>query len=314
MAPRQCIKAALLNSMATAMTVSAALAGLIATEATAEPRAGAPIVFANQRAPARSTPVHVAEPPARLQTVSASASTRRSAPESTDQPDVLYGYGSRRARNGAPPIDLRGTLASSAQAGSLGDDAFDNAYEPVGATSEGARAQERDAMARQEDEAMASPEQTEPTPPQTRPQSRPQSRPHSRPQTRPQTRAQTRPDWLEQERTGAPYQANDQWFVPTAEPNYSETGSASWYGAEFHGRRTASGEIFDSEALTGSRGPQMLRPAQVGREASAHEVDEVLAVVVFVELHNEGGIQHVIHWPPPYLSSKVGRFLGLMLR
>ena len=29
-----------------------------------------------------------------------------------------------------------------------------------------------------------------------------------------------------------------------------ETGIASWYGKQFHGRRTASGERFDMEALT----------------------------------------------------------------
>jgi rare lipoprotein A len=31
---------------------------------------------------------------------------------------------------------------------------------------------------------------------------------------------------------------------------YRETGIASWYGKDFHGRRTASGEIFDMHALT----------------------------------------------------------------
>jgi rare lipoprotein A len=30
----------------------------------------------------------------------------------------------------------------------------------------------------------------------------------------------------------------------------TETGEASWYGARFHGRRTASGEPFDMHALT----------------------------------------------------------------
>ncbi|MFQ5746777.1 MAG: septal ring lytic transglycosylase RlpA family protein [Gemmatimonadota bacterium] len=31
---------------------------------------------------------------------------------------------------------------------------------------------------------------------------------------------------------------------------WSQTGIASWYGPGFHGRRTASGEIFDMEAMT----------------------------------------------------------------
>lgn len=57
-------------------------------------------------------------------------------------------------------------------------------------------------------------------------------------------------DWLERERVGPPYQANGQWYVPTPEPGYAQTGTASWYGPQFHGQRTASGEVFDQEALS----------------------------------------------------------------
>jgi peptidoglycan lytic transglycosylase len=40
-------------------------------------------------------------------------------------------------------------------------------------------------------------------------------------------------------------------FSPqTYGPGFSETGLASWYGREFHRKRTASGERFDMEALT----------------------------------------------------------------
>ena len=59
-----------------------------------------------------------------------------------------------------------------------------------------------------------------------------------------------RPQWLEQERVGPPYQAEGRWFVPTAEPGYEQTGVASWYGADFQGQATASGEAFDQDALT----------------------------------------------------------------
>ncbi len=59
-----------------------------------------------------------------------------------------------------------------------------------------------------------------------------------------------RPGWLEQERVGPPYQANGRWYVPTPEPGYEQTGMASWYGPQFHGQRTASGEVFDQEAMT----------------------------------------------------------------
>ncbi|WP_167755540.1 septal ring lytic transglycosylase RlpA family protein [Vitreimonas flagellata] len=59
-----------------------------------------------------------------------------------------------------------------------------------------------------------------------------------------------RPEWLEQERVGPPYEANGRWYVPTPEPGYEQTGTASWYGADFQGQRTASGETFDQAALT----------------------------------------------------------------
>lgn len=64
------------------------------------------------------------------------------------------------------------------------------------------------------------------------------------------TGEQGRPAWLEQERVGPPYQAGGQWYVPTPEPGYEQTGMASWYGPTFDGGATASGEQFDEMALT----------------------------------------------------------------
>jgi rare lipoprotein A len=57
-------------------------------------------------------------------------------------------------------------------------------------------------------------------------------------------------EWLEHEQVGPPYQANGAWYVPTPEPGYSETGTASWYGPNFHGQLTATGDVFDETALT----------------------------------------------------------------
>lgn len=49
---------------------------------------------------------------------------------------------------------------------------------------------------------------------------------------------------------GNPYQQDGVWYYPQEQPDYDETGIASWYGAEFHGRRTANGEVFDAASLT----------------------------------------------------------------
>ncbi len=49
---------------------------------------------------------------------------------------------------------------------------------------------------------------------------------------------------------GSPYKVAGQWYVPHDDPRYDRTGVGSWYGADFHGRRTANGELFDKSALT----------------------------------------------------------------
>lgn len=49
---------------------------------------------------------------------------------------------------------------------------------------------------------------------------------------------------------GKPYAIAGRWYVPREEPSYDRTGVASWYGDEFHGRKTANGEIFDRQSLT----------------------------------------------------------------
>lgn len=49
---------------------------------------------------------------------------------------------------------------------------------------------------------------------------------------------------------GQPYKVAGRWYVPREEPGYDRSGIASWYGADFHGRKTANGEIFDMDALT----------------------------------------------------------------
>ena len=51
-------------------------------------------------------------------------------------------------------------------------------------------------------------------------------------------------------RIGNPYQIGDTWYYPREQPDYDETGIASWYGPGFYGHNTADGEIFDTGALS----------------------------------------------------------------
>ena len=51
-------------------------------------------------------------------------------------------------------------------------------------------------------------------------------------------------------KVGSPYQVGGVWYVPHEQPGYDKVGTASWYGADFHRRPTANGEIFDMNAIT----------------------------------------------------------------
>ena len=51
-------------------------------------------------------------------------------------------------------------------------------------------------------------------------------------------------------KVGNPYQIGDTWYYPREQPNYDETGIASWYGPTFYGHRTANGEMYDGRAMT----------------------------------------------------------------
>ncbi len=49
---------------------------------------------------------------------------------------------------------------------------------------------------------------------------------------------------------GQSYQINGRTYYPREDFDYDRTGTASWYGSDFHGRRTANGETYDMNAMT----------------------------------------------------------------
>jgi rare lipoprotein A len=51
-------------------------------------------------------------------------------------------------------------------------------------------------------------------------------------------------------RVGKPYVVGGRTYVPEENPNYKVEGIASWYGDDFHGRKTANGEVFDMTSIT----------------------------------------------------------------
>src|SRR5438477_6071670 len=49
---------------------------------------------------------------------------------------------------------------------------------------------------------------------------------------------------------GQPYRLNGRIYYPGDDPNYRAEGIASWYGPDFHGKRTANGETYDMHAIS----------------------------------------------------------------
>jgi len=139
--------------------------------------------------------------------------------------DNSYGYGSSQQRRAGAVIDLRRGDARRTQ--------------PV--VFEQPTVEPED----DEDEVASGPVSLTPVSQQVA-----QAEPAPAPQQQPATGEQGAQPWLERERVGPPYEANGRWYVPTPEPGYQQTGTASWYGQELQGRRTASGETFDAAALT----------------------------------------------------------------
>lgn len=61
---------------------------------------------------------------------------------------------------------------------------------------------------------------------------------------------------------GKPYTVRGKTYVPEHNPSYAASGTASWYGSDFHGRRTANGEIFSANAITAAH-PTLPLPSYV---------------------------------------------------
>lgn len=63
-------------------------------------------------------------------------------------------------------------------------------------------------------------------------------------------------------RIGKPYVVADRLYIPEEDVNYRAEGQASWYGPDFHGRRTANGEVFDMHSISAAH-PTLPMPCYV---------------------------------------------------
>ncbi|HMU49066.1 MAG TPA: septal ring lytic transglycosylase RlpA family protein [Geminicoccaceae bacterium] len=63
-------------------------------------------------------------------------------------------------------------------------------------------------------------------------------------------------------KVGKPYKVSGRWYYPKTDPSYDRIGTASWYGEDFHGLKTANGEIFDMNRVSAAH-PTLPLPSLV---------------------------------------------------
>ena len=69
-------------------------------------------------------------------------------------------------------------------------------------------------------------------------------------------------DYIGHFKIGNPYEIEGVSYVPENYEDFEETGIASWYGDDFHGKLTANGETYNMETLTAAH-PTLPLPSMV---------------------------------------------------
>jgi rare lipoprotein A len=87
---------------------------------------------------------------------------------------------------------------------------------------------------------------------------------------------------------GKAYQIDGAWYYPKIDYDYNETGIASWYGPDFHGKSTANGEVYDQNALT-----------------AAHKTLPMPTLVRVTNLENGRSIEVRINDRGPFVNNRI---------
>lgn len=87
---------------------------------------------------------------------------------------------------------------------------------------------------------------------------------------------------------GNPYQIDGVWYYPAVDYSYDETGIASWYGQEFHGKATANGDTYDMNATT-----------------AAHRTLPLPSIVEVTNLENGRTLQVTVNDRGPYARGRI---------
>ena len=89
-------------------------------------------------------------------------------------------------------------------------------------------------------------------------------------------------------KVGNPYKVLGQYYTPKEDYSYSEVGIASWYGDDFHSKRTANGETYDMRAIT-----------------AAHRTLPLPSIVKVTNLENGRSIVARVNDRGPYVKNRI---------
>ncbi len=95
-------------------------------------------------------------------------------------------------------------------------------------------------------------------------------------------------DGVSDYKIGEPYEISGVWYYPKEEPDYDQTGIASWYGQPFHGRSTANGETFDMNGLS-----------------AAHKTLPLPSVVTVTNLENGRSLRLRVNDRGPFVHGRI---------
>ena len=77
-------------------------------------------------------------------------------------------------------------------------------------------------------------------------------------------------------------------YYPKINENYKEIGFASWYGSDFHNKKTANGEIFNKNEMT-----------------AAHKTLPLPSIVKVTNLENGKSIKVKINDRGPFVNNRI---------
>lgn len=89
-------------------------------------------------------------------------------------------------------------------------------------------------------------------------------------------------------KVGKPYKIAGKMYYPKVDTNYKEVGFASWYGSDFHNKKTANGEIFNKNELT-----------------AAHKTLPLPSIVKVTNLENGKSIKVKVNDRGPFVNDRI---------